>query len=190
MGRTYEWIDERMAAWVRQQKMFFVATAPLAAEGLVNCSPKGLDTLRITGPNDLAWLDVGGSGIETVAHLKENGRIVVMLCAFEGAPRIVRFHGHGTAVERNHPDFAALLATFPDPPVCRAIIRVQVARVSDSCGWGVPLYAYQRQRDDIARAVAGKSRAQLLEQAARQNRQSIDGLPGLDLQALAEPGDR
>ncbi len=184
MGKVYDGIDERMAAWVQQQKMFFVATAPLAPGGLVNCSPKGLDTLRILSPREIAWLDVGGSGIETVAHLKENGRIVVMLCAFEGAPRIVRFHGRGTVIERNHRDFAALLASFPEPPVCRTIVRVQVSRVSDSCGWGVPIFQYKNQRDDVARAVAGMTPEQLRAQAARQNRQSIEGLPGLDLQAL------
>lgn len=184
MGKVYETIDAPISAWLRQQKMFFVATAPLGATGLVNCSPKGLDTLRILGPREVAWLDIGGSGIETVAHLKENGRIVIMFCAFEGAPRILRLHGHGVVIERNHPDFSALLATFPPQPVCRAIIRVEVQRIADSCGWGVPLYHYDGQRDDIARAVAGRTRAQLLAQAARQNARSIDGLDGLDLAAL------
>jgi hypothetical protein len=178
MAKVYETIDESIGAWLRQQPMFFVAT------GLVNCSPKGLDTLRILGPREVAWLDVGGSGIETVAHLKENGRIVIMFCAFEGAPRILRLHGHGVVIERNHPDFKALLATFPPQPVCRAIVRIDVQRISDSCGWGVPMYRFDGQRDDIARAVAGKSREQLLAQAARQNSRSVDGLEGLDLDAL------
>lgn len=184
MGKAYDGIDERLAEWIGRQHMFFVATAPLAGEGLVNCSPKGLDTLRILSPREIAWLDLGGSGIETVAHLKENGRIVIMFCAFEGPARIVRLHGRGEAVERNHPDYASLLARFPAQPVCRALVRVAVTRVSDSCGWGVPLYQYQRQREDIARAVAGKTPAQLRAQAARQNRVSVDGLPGLDLAAL------
>ncbi len=184
MGKVYEAIDEHISGWLRQQQMFFVATAPLSATGLVNCSPKGLDTLRILGPREVAWLDVGGSGIETVAHLKENGRIVIMFCAVEGAPRILRLHGHGAVIERNHPDFSALLATFPPQPVCRAIVRVAVQRIADSCGWGVPRYRYEGQRDDIERAVAGKTREQLLAQAARQNSRSIDGLDGLDLGAL------
>lgn len=180
MGKLYPCIDEPLAAWVRAQKMFFVATAPLAADGHVNCSPKGLDTLRITAPDEVVWLDVGGSGIETVAHLKENGRIVLAFCAFEGAPRIVRFHGRGEAIERRHPDFGRLHALFPPPPVCRAVVRVRVSRVSDSCGWGVPFYDYRGERDDIARAVAGRTREQLVAQAKRQNSASIDGLPGLD----------
>jgi Pyridoxamine 5'-phosphate oxidase len=184
MARVFKAIDEEMAAWIRQQQMFFVASAPMAADGSVNCSPKGLDTLRILGPAEVAWLDLGGSGIETVAHLKENGRIVIMFCAFTGSPRILRLHGHGTVVERDQPDFSRLLAVFPPQPVCREIIHVRLKRISDSCGWGVPLYDYAGQRDEIARAVAGKTPEQLREKAARQNRHSIDGLDGLNIDAL------
>lgn len=184
MGKVFEGIDDRMAAWIGAQKMFFVATAPRSDEGRVNCSPKGLDTLRIRGPHEVVWLDVGGSGIETVAHLKENGRIVLMFCAFEGNPRVLRLHGRGEAIERGHPDFGPLLGEFPPPPVCRAIIRVQVTRISDSCGWGVPLFEYRGERDEIARAVAGRTPEQLAAKAAKQNRLSVDGLPGIDLAAL------
>lgn len=179
-------LDPALCAWIGAQKLFFVATAPLAADGSINCSPKGLDTLRIVSPEEVLWLDVGGSGIETVAHLKENGRIVLMFCAFEGAPRVVRIHGRGEVIEHHHPDFAALFSLFPPPPVCRAIIRIAVTRVSTSCGWGVPFYEYRGERDHIARAVSGKTQAQLIAQARRQNSRSIDGLPGLDIEALAE----
>lgn len=184
MGKVYQQIDAALADWIRRQQMFFVATAPLSGDGFVNCSPKGLDTLHIVGPREIAWLDLGGSGIETVAHLKENGRIVVMFCAFEGAPRILRLHGRGTVIERGHAEFASLLARFPPQPVCRSIVRVQLTRIADSCGWGVPLYRYERQRDEIARAVAGKTPEQLVAQAIRQNSHSIDGLDGLDVEAL------
>jgi hypothetical protein len=184
MARQFAQIDDALAAWIRQQQMFFVATAPLSADGRVNCSPKGLDTLRILGPREVAWLDLGGSGIETVAHLKENGRIVLMFCAFEGGPRILRLHGQGTAIERGHPDFDTLLAGFPPPPICRNLVHIKVQRISDSCGWGVPLYDYRGQRDEIARAVAGKTPEQLRAKAAKQNRHSIDGLDGLDIDAL------
>jgi hypothetical protein len=184
MARQFEQIDNSLAAWIRRQQMFFVATAPLSADGRVNCSPKGLDTLRILGPHEVAWLDLGGSGIETVAHLKENGRIVLMFCAFEGSPRILRLHGHGTAIERGHPDFSTLLAGFQPQPVCRNLVHIKVQRISDSCGWGVPLYDYRGQRDEIARAVAGKTPEQLRAKAAKQNRHSIDGLDGLNIEAL------
>ena len=184
MARVFAAIDDDMADWIRQQQMFFVASAPLAADGSINCSPKGLDTLRILGPTEIAYLDLGGSGIETVAHLKENGRIVLMFCAFAGSPRILRLHGHGTVIERDHPEFSALLASFPPQPVCRNIIRISLKRISDSCGWGVPLYDYAGQRDEIARAVAGKTPEQLRNKAAKQNRHSIDGLEGLNIDAL------
>jgi hypothetical protein len=184
VARVFDTIDDRLAEWLKAQKMFFVATAPRSDEGHVNCSPKGLDTLRIRGPQEVAWLDVGGSGIETVAHLKENGRIVLMFCAFEGNPRIVRLHGRGEAIERGHAEFERLRAEFPPPPVCRAIVRVRVTRISDSCGWGVPLFEYRGERDEIARAVAGRTPEQLAAKAAKQNRLSVDGLPGLDLRAL------
>lgn len=184
MARLFEQIDESMAAWIRQQQMFFVASAPLAPDGSINCSPKGLDTLRILGPREVAYLDLGGSGIETVAHLKQNGRIVIMFCAFEGSPRVLRLHGQGSVIERDHPEFVTLLATFPLQPICRSIIRITLQRISDSCGWGVPLYTYTGQRTDIEQAVAGKTPDQLRQKAAKQNRHSIDGLDGLNLEAL------
>ena len=184
MAKVYPELDERLRAFIDKQHIFFVASAPNGPDGHVNCSPKGLDTLRILGPHEVAWLDLGGSGIETVAHLKENGRIVLMFCAFEGAPRILRLHGQGSVIERGHPDFNTLLATFPPQPVCRNLIRIKVTRISDSCGWGVPLYDYTGQRDEIARAVAGKTPEQLRAKAEKQNRLSVDGLEGLDLEAL------
>ena len=99
MGKEYQQIDERIQRWIERQRLFFVSTAPLADDGRINCSPKGLDSLRVLGPRRLAYADIGGSGIETVAHLKENGRIVIMFCAFEAAPLIVRLHGHGEVLE-------------------------------------------------------------------------------------------
>ena len=98
MGKEYQEIDERIPRWIERQRLFFVSTAPLAGDGRINCSPKGLDSLRVLGPRQLAYVDIGGSGIETVAHLKENGRIVIMMCAFDGPPKIFRFYGQGTPV--------------------------------------------------------------------------------------------
>src|SRR5215210_7124048 len=109
MARTYEQIDDTMREWIARQPMFFVATAPLAGDGHVNVSPKGPGgTLRVLGPARVAYLDLVGSGAETIAHLRENGRIVVMFCAFEGPPRIVRLHGHGRVTQLGEPDFDAL----------------------------------------------------------------------------------
>src|ERR671938_230378 len=151
MGRVYDGIDERQREWIARQPMFFVGTAPLAGDGHVNVSPKGpIGTLRVLGPHRVAYLDVVGSGAETIAHLRENGRIVVMLCAFEGPPRIVRLHGRGEVVLADDPRFAELADTFdaggvPDP-ARRAVVRVDVTRVAESCGYGVPLMDYAGQR--------------------------------------------
>ena len=123
MGKLYDEITPELADWLGQQRMFFVATAPLAADGLLNCSPKGMDTFRILGPREVAYLDLTGSGIETIAHLRENGRIVFTFCAFAGPPKIVRLHGTGEVVTSGAPDYERLRALFPDYPGARAIVR-------------------------------------------------------------------
>ncbi len=179
MGKTHEAIDPKLAAWIGEQKLFFVATAPLAAEGHVNCSPKGGDSLRVLGPRQVAWLDGAGSGIETIAHLRDNGRIVVMFCAFQGAPRIVRLHGVGTVVDPAHADFAGMLARFAPQPSVRSIIRIDVQRVSDSCGYGVPLMDFRAERPDSVNYVARASDATLQRYLRDHNQSSIDGLPAL-----------
>jgi hypothetical protein len=181
MGKLYDEIDERIARWVGKQRMYFVSTAPDAADGHINCSPKGLDSLRITGPRELALLDIGGSGIETVAHLKQNRRIVVMLCAFDGPPRIFRFHGKGEVIEPAHAEFAGLLKLFPGFESARSIVRVALTRISDSCGFGVPRYEFVEDRSAMMKWVAGKSPAEMLQYRADNNKISIDGLPGLDI---------
>lgn len=186
MGKTYETIDDGLRAWVAAQKMYFVATAPLAADGHVNCSPKGGDTLRILGPREVAYLDGMGSGIETVAHVRENGRIVLMLCAFEGSPRIVRFHGRATIVEAGHPEFAALLARFGHYPTARAIVRIAVTRIADSCGYGVPVFEFRADRTESANYVRKASDAALRDYLAKNNGASLDGLPGLTPDAAAQ----
>ncbi|MEM9533137.1 MAG: pyridoxamine 5'-phosphate oxidase family protein [Pseudomonadota bacterium] len=183
MGKEYSEIDDRLKRWLARQKMFFVATAPLAADGLVNCSPKGGDTILVTGPRQLAYLDYGGSGIETVAHLKENQRIVIMFCAFEGPPKIYRFHGAGRVLEPGQDSFDALRAQFPDHPACRNIIVVDVDRISDSCGYGVPMYEYTGERTAMATWIESKTEDEMQAYRAKNNRVSLDGLPGLG------PGD-
>jgi hypothetical protein len=188
IARVYEHITEAQRHWVARQAMFFVATAPLAGDGHINLSPKGpIGSLAILDDHTIAYLDVHGSGAETIAHLRENGRIVVMLCAFEGPPRIVRFHGRGEVVIHSTPRFEALLAQadFADaslPEARRAIIVVHVTRVSDSCGYGVPLMSFEGLRDHHALSVSKHLRTIGLdgyEQRQRDRHQmSLDGLPG------------
>src|SRR5688572_22820871 len=141
MGKSYEQIDPTLEEFISAQQMFFVATGPLSADGHLNLSPKGLDTLRVLGPHTLGYLDHVGSGAETIAHLRVNGRIVVMLCAFQGPPRIVRLYGFGEVVPADDPRFDDLLerAHFEDPSAPearRSIVLVHVKRVADSCGYG------------------------------------------------------
>src|SRR3954466_4539719 len=148
MGKVFDEIDEKLAAGIGRQRMFFVGTAPSGADGHVNVSPKGpIESLRILDPHTVAYLDVIGSGAETIAHLRENGRIVVMLCAFEGPPRILRLHGRGEVLEPGDPRFEDLIAPcgVDDPALPesrRAVIVGDVDRVADSCGYGVPLLSY------------------------------------------------
>ena len=179
MGKEYTEIDERLQKWIARQHVFFVATAPLSANGLVNCSPKALDSLRILGPNTLAYVDIGGSGVETVAHLKENGRIVIMLCAFDGSPKIFRFYGTGNVVEPHDSRFSELLARFPAQPSARNIIEVAVERIIDSCGYGVPLYEFKKDRDSLANYYGKKTDQEIADFRQDRNAASLDGLPGL-----------
>jgi len=179
MGKIRSEIDDVARKFIEAQKIFFVASAPLAASGHVNISPKGLDTFRILGPTTVAYLDFNGSGVETVAHLKENGRIVLMFCAFQGPPDIFRLYGHGRAVEAHEPEFAVLSASFANCEHARSIVVVEVTRVQDSCGYGVPLFAYEGERTQL-QAWANKRGAEGLKAYRHEkNRKSIDGLPGI-----------
>lgn len=169
-----------MAAWIQRQHIFFVATAPLASDGHVNCSPKGGDSFRILDPLTFAYQDLTGSGAETIAHLRENGRIVVMFCAFEGAPKVVRLHGKGEVIRPDHSEFQFLASLFPENPGLRAIIKVRIIRVSDSCGFAVPFFDYQEHRDSLDQWAAAKGTIKLKEYRQERNVTSIDGLPALD----------
>ncbi len=182
MARVYEGIDERLAAFIEGQPIFFVATAPLAADGFVNCSPKGnRHELAVVAPDRVAYLDQTGSGIETAAHLAENGRIVVMVCAFEGPPRIVRLHGRGQVHPAGSPEFTHLASYFPGSGGVgvRSIIEVEVDRVADSCGYGVPLMEFREHRGTMDQWSARKGADGISSYQAEKNLYSIDGLPGL-----------
>lgn len=189
MGKVYPEIDAGLAEWIQRQHLFFVATAPLDTDGLVNCSPKGLDTFAVLGPTTVAYLDLVGSGVETIAHLRENGRIVIMFCAFEGAPKIVRLHGAGRVVEPDSVEFESLRSRFPDYPGTRSVIVVEVTRISDSCGFGVPEYQYVGERGALVRFAEQKGPEGLNAYQAKYNRRSVEGLPGVTLAAYpAKPG--
>lgn len=179
MAKAYPEIDESLSNFIQAQSVFFVATAPLAASGHVNLSPKGLDTLRILGPKKVAYLDIFGSGVETIAHLRENRRIAIMFCAFEGAPKILRLHGHGRVVETCEAEFAALQEHFPVYEGTRAIIMVEVTRISDSCGYGVPLLRYEAARRELPAWCRKRGTEGLKIYRQQKNRLSIDGLPGV-----------
>src|SRR3984957_5922950 len=150
VGKLYSTIDETVRKFIEAQPIFFVGSAPLDPGGHVNVSPKGLDTLRVLGPQRIAYLDLTGSGIETVSHLKENGRIVLMFCAFQGPPKIFRLHGQGRVIEPEQPEFPDLARRFPEQEGTRAIILVRVSRISDSCGYSVPLLHYEGERSQLS----------------------------------------
>jgi hypothetical protein len=180
MAKTYEKIDAKLADWIGQQHLFFVASAPLTHTGHINCSPKGGDSFRVLDPLTVAYQDLTGSGAETIAHLRENGRIVIMFCAFDGAPRIVRLHGRGEALTAGHADFASLAARFPYHFGTRAFIRVTVGRVSDSCGFAVPLYEYRGERDTLDQWTESKGPDKIKEYQRAKNARSLDDLPAID----------
>jgi hypothetical protein len=190
MAKVFEEITPALRDWVARQSMYFVATAPLAADGHVNVSPKGpIGSLQVIDGHTVAYLDVSGSGAETIAHVRENGRIVVMLCAFDGPPRIVRFHGTGRVVRWDEPEFAAWMerCDFADasiPEARRAIVVVDVTRVSDSCGYGVPLLSFEGLREHHALSSAKKLRVEGRDgyeaHKRTKNALSLDNLPSVD----------
>ena len=190
MGKTFERLDERWREWIDGQALFFVATAPLDPGGHVNVSPKGpIGSLRVIDDRTVAYLDVVGSGAETIAHLRENGRIVIMLCAFQGPPKILRLHGRGEVLTPADPRFAELLDSFdfaePEAPEARrSIIVVEVDRIADSCGYGVPLMSYEGEREHADKWAAKKLRVggpeALRDYQRQKNAKSLDGLPAVE----------
>lgn len=179
MGQSYDAITPAQREWIAAQQIFFVATAPRADSGHVNCSPKGGDSFRVLGEREVAYADLTGSGIETIAHLQENGRIVVMFCAFTGGPQILRLHGRGEVITPEHPKFPLLSSQFPGLPGLQAIIRIDVERVGDSCGYAVPFFDYAGPRDTLDNWAKAKGPAGLTAYRAKKNATSIDGLRGL-----------
>jgi hypothetical protein len=177
MGQSHAEITPELAAWILAQKLFFVATAPLSSAGHVNLSPKGLDSFRVLGPREVAYLDLTGSGAETMAHLRENGRITVMFCAFEGPPRILRLFGRGETHALGSEAYRTLQKHFPELPGARAIVRIEVEQVRASCGWGVPLFAPVGDRSLLPEWSEKKGDEGLEAYRREKNRLSLDGLP-------------
>lgn len=179
MGKIFETIDSDLADWIKEQRLFFVATAALAADTHLNCSPKGADSFRLLSPSSVAYLDRTGSGAETIAHVRENQRIVLMFCAMTGSARIVRLHGLARVVEPHDTEFAQLADQFDDHTAVRSIIVTDLNRISDSCGWGVPTYEYKGERDVFRKYAISRGPEGLAAYRAEKNQISIDGLPAL-----------
>ena len=181
MSAVYEGIDTALAGWLCAQPMFVVATAPLDGDGLINVSPKGLaGSFVVLDEHRVAYLDLTGSGVETIAHLRQNGRIVLMFTAFDGKPNIVRLHGSGEVLLPGDAQFEELLPLFPAHPGVRSIIVVAVQRVSDSCGYAVPKMAYVEDRRALDASNSKKGEVGLVDYRRKKNSVSLEGLPGLD----------
>ncbi|WP_104435132.1 pyridoxamine 5'-phosphate oxidase family protein [Kineococcus xinjiangensis] len=180
MGKVFDSIDEQLRRWIDAQPMWFVATAPLDADGRVNVSPRGGDSLSVLGAHRVGWVDFTGSGIETIAHLRENGRACVMFASFDLRPRIVRLHGRGQVHWPGTAVFEEVTALHPPHPSTRAVITVDVERISDSCGWGVPVMDVVTDERELLRQFAEKKGPDGMDvYRAQKNTSSIDGLPGL-----------
>lgn len=183
MGRVYDGIDDQLAHWLVEQPVFFVGTAPGGSDGHVNVSPKGMaGTFAVLGPDRVGYLDYFGSGAETIAHLRDNGRIVLMFCSFDKRCRIVRLHGHGRVVQWNEDEYPQLRAHFPKEleKGVRSIILIDVTRVADSCGYSVPVMEFVGHRDVLEKHIEKAPPEKLTyEHAVEYNGASIDGLPAI-----------
>jgi len=179
VGKVFDGIGDTLAEWISAQPLWFVATAPLAAEGRVNVSPRGHDSFSILGSHRVGWADYTGSGVETIAHLRENGRICLMFASFDRRPRIVRLHGRGTVVLPGDAGYEELASRHAEHPSTRAFVVVDVERVSDSCGYGVPVMDLVEQRDLLRLTAEKKGLEEMAAYRAQKNATSIDGLPGL-----------
>jgi hypothetical protein len=179
VGKTFDHLDQSHIRFIEKQKLFFVATAPASLDGHVNLSPKGYDSFRVLGPNTVAYCDIGGTGVETVAHLRENKRITIMFCAFEGPAKVLRLYGEGRVIQSGETGFPAAMEMFPNLPRSRAVILIDVTRIADSCGYAVPIYKYQSERDQLSRWIEFHPEHDWEKPTLGANAASIDGLPAL-----------
>ena len=181
MGRVLDHIDDATQTWIGRQHMFFVATAP-SRDGRVNVSPKGLDSIRVLGEREVAYLDLTGSGAETIAHIRDNGRITLMWNAFDGPPRIVRVYGEGDVHLPTSGRYEELVRLFPERRAIRSVITIDVERVQDSCGYSVPKMQFVEDRSRLDAWVDQRTDADIASYQAEKNTLSIDGLPALPLE--------
>ncbi|KAF8935727.1 hypothetical protein BGZ47_009795 [Haplosporangium gracile] len=194
MGKFFDDISESHAEWIKKQKLIFASTAPLDPNGKVNLSPKGYDCFRIIGPNQVCYLEMSGSGIETQSHLQENGRITIMFCAFEGGPKILRLFGRGTVLRVDTPEYQTLFTSQYTPENCdiyfangiRSIILIDVYKVGISCGWGVPFFDYKGPRETLNRMSTKLTNEQYAGFWVKYNMTSLDGLPGMRHETMGE----
>jgi hypothetical protein len=196
MGKTYEGIDEALGTWMGDQHAYFVATAPLDPSGHINLSPKGgPGTFQVLEPGRVAYLDITGSGAETIAHLRENGRIVITFCAFDGRPRIVRLHGRGRVHQLGDRAFDELIPAFAKAEVhqasVRSIIEIEVSRIADSCGYSVPLMSFEGLRPHadlwVEKRLDQHGPEGVLDYIRAKNVTSLDGLPAVNPDRLSRP---
>ncbi|MFT4971390.1 MAG: hypothetical protein ACI9XO_001430 [Paraglaciecola sp.] len=180
MGKIHESITPKLSEFIQKQKLFFVSTAPLSDNGLINNSPKGLDSFCILDKHTVAYIDLVGSGVETIAHLKENGRITIMFCAFEGAPKILRLYGKGEVLERDTASFEAMQHHFPDYINARSIIKIKVQRIQDACGYAVPILEFKQERDVLDKWAANKGTDGIKTYIRKRNSVSLDGMKGVE----------
>jgi hypothetical protein len=178
VGKVYDGIDDDLAAWLTRQPLWFVGTAPLSADGHVNVSPRGHDTFSVLGPHRVAWVDFTGSGVETIAHLRENGRICLMFCSYDRRPRIVRLHGRGSVALPGEAAYDDVVERHPAHPSTRAVVVVDVDRVSDSCGYGVPVMDLVQERDLLRLGADKRGPDGMAAYRTERNAVSIDGLAG------------
>ncbi|MDO9498047.1 MAG: pyridoxamine 5'-phosphate oxidase family protein [Nocardioides sp.] len=181
MGKIHDGIAGRVRTFIEAQPVFFVGSAPSGDDGHVNVSPKGLaDTFAVVDEHTVAYLDLTASGAETIAHLRQNGRITVMFCSFEAKPNVVRLHGRGRVVGLYDDDFGDWAARFPANPAARAVIVVDVERVSDSCGYALPLMSLDDERDLLTPNMERRGADGVVAYRRLKNRTSIDGIPAFD----------
>ena len=177
MAKFFEKIDGKIRKFIGEQQMFFTASAPLAGDGRVNLSPKGIDTFRVLDERTVCYLDLTGSGNETAAHLAENGRLTIMFCSFAGAPLILRLYGRGEVVRQTSDKWREYAALFEDYPGTRQVVVLHVESLQTSCGFGVPLYEFKENRRQLIEWAERKGTDGIENYWRDKNQTSIDGLP-------------